>query len=262
MIKYFHFARIALEDHLRNRLRLFTRFVVFMMWSWVMAHMWDLITATRHLTLSVSSIDMNWYMGLAQFAVFISPRLFVVIDDDVRSGNIGYFLNRPMPYLWMRFAEGFGALFGNLMIYCVLGLPYLYFLYQGMPSEGVWVLIPVIILIIIGSILHLLFQVCCGLFTLWSDDAIVVYYCYQKMILLLGGVYVPIMLFPAFFFPEILKLLPFASLAGNGASLVFQYTHAAFIEYICLQVFWVAVMIMAMSSLYNICLRKVEVNGG
>lgn len=266
MIKYFHFARIALEDHLRNRLRLFTRFVICMMLMWVMTGMWRVIYGAGHAIPAITLNDMSWYTGLTQMMVFLSPRTFVVIDEDVRSGNVGYFLNRPMPYLWMRFAEGLGALFGNIVIFYSLCIPFIYFLIGDFPSSGSAILIPVLVLITIGSVLHLLFQVFCGLSTFWTNDATFMYHSYQKMLILLGGVYAPIMLYPPYFFPEILRFLPFAAMLGDVMDLCLtpnrNVGYWAFFETLSIQCFWIAAMLMILKCTYHACLRRVEVNGG
>ncbi|HRK98387.1 MAG TPA: hypothetical protein PLE43_07930 [Alphaproteobacteria bacterium] len=262
MIKYFHFARISFGDHLKNRLRAFTRFLIFMLLAWVMIQMWRVIYANGHTPDGISLTDMSWYIGLSQLMVFLSPRIFVTIDDDVRSGNIGYFLNRPMPYLWMRFSEGFGALCGNILIYFIFGIPFLYLLIGNVPDCGTSVLLPIMALLLSASVLHLLFQIGCGLSTFWTNDAVFIYHSYQKVMILLGGMYAPISLYPDFFFPQILKFLPFAAMVGNNAGFLLPNTGDSFIELFLLQLFWIAIIVVALSGLYQICLKKVEVNGG
>lgn len=266
MIKYFHFARIALEDHLRNRLRIFTRFVICMMLMWVMTGMWRVIYGAGHGVPCITIKDISWYTGLTQMMVFLSPRIFVVIDEDVRSGNIGYFLNRPMPYLWMRFAEGLGALFGNIVIFYALCIPFLYLLIGDFPSAGGAILSPILCLVAIGSVMHLMVQVLCGLSTFWTNDATFIYNAYQKMLILLGGVYAPIMLYPSYFFPGILKFLPFAAMIGNVMSLCLTPGHSvatgSFFEAFAIQCFWIVAIVMMLSYTYQVCLRRVEVNGG
>lgn len=187
MIKYFHFARIAFGDHMRNRTRIFTRYLVFLLLDWVMISLWQLIYQSGYGPRSISLVDMSWYMAFSQMMFFLSPRLFVIIDDDVRSGNIGYFLNRPMPYLWMRFAEGLGALCGNFVIYYGISLPIIFAMVGAWPSSGIEGIFLVMFGLVFGSTLHLLFQICVGLSTFWTNDAIFIYHSYQKFCLLLGG---------------------------------------------------------------------------
>ncbi len=241
---------------------MFTRYLIFMLLCWVMIAMWQLIYRSGYGPESISVIDMGWYMAFAQMMFFLSPRLFVVIDNDVRSGNIGYFLNRPMPYLWMRFAEGVGALFGNIWVYYLVSLPFFYWLSGGWPSGGALSVFAVMLTLILSSILHLMFQVCAGLSTFWTNDAIFIYHSYQKFCLLLGGIYVPLSMYPSFMQPHFLKLLPFASLVGNSAGLIFEVSWGSFFEVVSLQLFWIGAVSLALQMLYGVCLRKVEVNGG
>ncbi|OIN86969.1 MAG: hypothetical protein AUJ12_03510 [Alphaproteobacteria bacterium CG1_02_46_17] len=262
MIKYFHFARIAFGDHLKNRLRMFTRYLIFLLLCWVMIAMWQLIYHSGYGPASISVVDMGWYMAFAQMMFFLSPRLFVVIDDDVRSGNIGYFLNRPMPYLWMRFAEGVGALCANLWVYYIISLPFFYWMVGGWPSGGFICIAAVMATLVLSSVLHLMFQVCAGLSTFWTNDAIFIYHSYQKFCLLLGGIYVPLFLYPDLMQADLLKFLPFASLIGNPVGLIFNVNWGLLGEVILLQLFWIGAVGIGLHFLYKVCLRRVEVNGG
>lgn len=227
-----------------------------------MISLWQLIYQSGYGPRSISLVDMSWYMAFSQMMFFLSPRLFVIIDDDVRSGNIGYFLNRPMPYLWMRFAEGLGALCGNFVIYYGISLPIIFAMVGAWPSSGIEGIFLVMFGLVFGSTLHLLFQICVGLSTFWTNDAIFIYHSYQKFCLLLGGIYIPLSIYPDFAHAEILKFLPFASLAGNPVSLMFGHGVGQVVGIVGLQLFWIIAVWMGLSFLYRICLKKVEVHGG
>lgn len=260
MTKYYHFARMAFWDYLNNRLRMTTRFMVYMLLGWVMIAMWKVIYATGHGPEGIPLIDMGWYNGIAQMMFFLSPRLFVVIDEDVRSGNIGYFLNRPMPYLWMRMAEGIGALAVHILIYFIFGTAFIYIYLGGWPTGGVMPVILSLVLLIGGSLIHLMFQICCGLSTFWTNDAIFIYHAYQKILLLLGGIYTPLALYPQFAGPDILRLLPPSAMVGGPSALTIG--KESFWQILGLQFFWIVAIFITLQYIYSICLRKVEVNGG
>lgn len=70
MIKYVHFARIAFFDHIRNRVRLVTRFMVFTVLAWVMIAMWKMIYLSGHGAAGVTLTDMSWYNGIVQMMFF------------------------------------------------------------------------------------------------------------------------------------------------------------------------------------------------
>lgn len=260
MMKYFHFARMAFADYANHRMRLMTRFCVYMLLAWVMIAMWKVIYATGHAPAGISMLDMGWYNGIAQMMVFLSPRLFVVIDEDVRSGNIAYFLNRPLPYLWMRLSEGVGSLCVHLLLFFILGTAFLYAYLGGWPSHGAMPVVMALTLLIGGSLIHLMIQVACGLSTFWTNDAVFIYNAYMKIVLLLGGIYMPISLYPDFMPVGIISLLPFASMVGAPASLLIGVGN--FWEILGLQLFWCAAIMTGLSAFYSVCLRKVEVHGG
>lgn len=260
MIKYVHFARMAFADFMRAKVRIFSRFLIYMLITWAGVSMWRVIYHTGHAPSGITVTDMGWYIGLAQMLFFLSPRIFVVIDEDVRSGNIAYFLNRPMPYLAMRLSEGLGALAVHILVYFICGAIFLYVFLGGWPSGGPESVAIGASLLITASIIHLLFQIACGLSTFWTNDAIFIYHAYQKFMILLGGVYVPISLYPSFLPPDVIHLLPFSAMIGGPASLVLGGQDVWTI--LALQGFWGILVFMGVRSFYALCLRKVEVNGG
>ncbi len=260
MLKYFHFARMAFQDYSNHRVRLTTRFLVYILLAWVMIAMWQVIYASGHGPAGISLHDMGWYNGIVQMMFFLSPRLFIVIDEDVRSGNIGYFLNRPMPYLWMRLSEGIGSLCVHLILFYTLGVAFLYVYMGGWPSHGAMSVVAALTLLVGGSVLHLLFQVCCGLSTFWTNDAIFIYNAYMKIILLLGGIYLPISLYPSFMPVRIIEFLPFSSMVGAPSSLLIGIGN--FWKILALQGFWMAAVFLFLNYFYSVCLKKVEVHGG
>ncbi len=260
MMKYVHFARMAFADYTNNRLRMLTRFMVYLLLGWVMIAMWQVIYATGHGPAGISLLDMGWYNGIAQMMFFLSPRLFVVIDEDVRSGNIAYFLNRPIPYLWMRLSEGIGSLCVHLVIFFTFGTALLYAYLGGWPSMGAGAVFAALALLVGGSIIHLLFQVCCGLSTFWTNDAVFIYNAYMKVVLLLGGIYLPISLYPNFMPVGLIELLPFAAMVGAPAGLLIG--EGSFWGILGLQFFWIIIVMVCLNFFYSVCLRKVEVHGG
>lgn len=260
MMKYFHFARMAFSDYTNHRIRMVTRFSVYMLLAWVMIAMWRVIYASGHGPAGISMLDMGWYNGIVQMMFFLSPRLFVVIDEDVRSGNIAYFLNRPIPYLWMRLSEGVGSLSVHIIIFFSLGIVYLYWMMGAWPSFGVASVAAALLLLIGGSIIHLLFQVFCGLSTFWTDDAVFIYNAYMKVMLLLGGIYLPISFYPSFMPINVIELLPFAAMAGLPSGLVIGLGN--FWGILGLQAFWAVVVMCALHAFYAVCLKRVEVHGG
>jgi ABC-2 type transport system permease protein len=263
MMRYFHFARIAFGDHMNNRVRQITRFIVYTLLVWVMVSMWRVIYATGHGAPGISLTDMSWYNGLAQMMFFLSPRLFTIIDDDVRTGNIAYFLTRPVPYVWMRFAEGAGALAGMLLLYFTAGTAFLYLFIGGWPDTGAASVIAGLVGLTIASLLHLLFQVCCGLSAFWTQDAIFVYHVYHRLILVLGGTYIPLSLYPDFLSGDVLRFLPFSAMVNGPGGLIFSGNLLAeFLELIALQCFWLMAVALLAQTIYNACLKIVEVNGG
>lgn len=254
------FGRAALRDMLRHRTRLILKFFFCLLFCFVFISVWRLIVREGQISLPFSIVDLSWYVALAQIVMFLSPRIFLTIEDDVRSGDIACFLGRPMSYFWMRFAEGVGGMLGQTIFYFTIGIPLLRLYIGAWPSEPL-ALLPAMALMIGGSCLHILFQIATGLTALWIHDADAVYRIYQKLLIAFGGIYLPLALYPEtvrIFLP----FMPFAAIIYYPAGMVLGGGIQAVITAVIFQIIWGVVAVLAAGTIYRFCLKRIEINGG
>lgn len=258
--RYFSFARIAFRDHIRHRLRFAVRFLSYMLFAVVFIELWRTLAREGIVRLPYALTDLCWYGALSQMMLFLSPRLFMVIDDDMRSGNIAYFLGRPIPYLWMRFAEGVGAMTSHALVYYGLGIPLLYAYIGDWPSRPE-AMLPCMALLYGASLVHLIFQMTAGLTALWLQDADTLYRIYQKSLIVLGGLYLPLTMYPLWV-REIALLTPFPAMIFGPVGVVLGDGAMPWAETAALLALWLALSVALMQTIYAVCLRRIEINGG
>ncbi len=258
--RYSAFAKIAFRDLMKNRIRFFARFCSYLFFAFVFIELWKLIAREGIIELPYPEADLLWYCSLTQMMLFLSPRLFMVIDDDMRSGNIAYFLNRPIPYLWMRISEGLGAMSAHVLVYYTAGTAALYLYIGEWPSVPSSLLVTLGMLYL-GSFLHLLFQMSAGITALWLHDADTLYRIYQKFLIVLGGLYLPLTMYPEWVqgianftpFPAMLYAPVSAVLAGNDLNVP---------ETLALLGGWIVFAVCLMYGVFALCMRRIEINGG
>ncbi len=256
------FAATSFRDHLRHRVRLAVRFFACLFFMIVFIELWRLIAAEGLVALPWATENILWYVSLTQMMLFLSPRLFMVIDEDVRSGDIAYFLTRPMPYLWMRYAEGIGAMTANALLYYTVGIAVLYLYICMLPSGGWAALLTAMVLLYMGSALHLIFQITAGITAFWLQEAEAVYRIYQKFLIVLGGLYMPVSMYPDWL-ERIAAFTPVYGMMYGAMRPVLEGASLAVIgESAGLIIFWLIFSVLLMQGVYALCVRRLEVNGG
>jgi len=181
--------------------------------------------------------------------------------EDIQSGNIEIMLNRPISYLfyrnWMQVGAGLFPFViitsaSTFIIYALIGFPPTFYSPIFLPS--------VLITLFFGIILSLLIYSVVGLIAFWIEDINPIFWIVDKLVMILGGSFLPIALFP-----PILKTLAVWSPVGTSYFL----THTVYVSWqsewlplITIQIFWTVVMSILVFYLFRLAKNKVSVNGG
>ena len=187
-------------------------------------------------------------------------KIYSLIMQEVKSGNIEMFMNRPNSYLTINFCKIIGMGIFSFLFISIVGAIIMIFL-VGVPSLNLKIFIPsFIITLFLGQILGLLIYGVIGVLSFFIQDVRPIYWIVDKIVMVLGGSYLPISLFPPF-----LKLVAFASPFGavNFASSTFYESfNSEYLVRIFLQVGWIIIFGVILWFLYNASKRKAMINGG
>lgn len=183
------------------------------------------------------------------------------IMADVQSGNIEVLLNKPISYLlyrsWWQIGSGLCSFLmvsflGSIVLVLIVGIP---------STMTVALFLPTLLLtFLLAIILTLLIYIAVGLLSFWIIDINPVFWIIDKMVMILGGSYLPVALFPDFLY-KISIYSPF------GAS---QFmTHSAYASWwtdwywlILIQIFWIIILGLTVYFVFKRVKKKVSVNGG
>jgi ABC-2 type transport system permease protein len=237
-----------------------SRVTTYLFFTYIFAEFWRFVLASRGnaVPFGFTHNDIVWYMAVAQLVLFASTRMFLRIDDDVRSGNIAYTLTRPVNYIALRLAEGVGATSASLSLFLPLGFLFC-LLYTGtMPRGSLGVCA---VMCLLASFTHMLFQVMIGFAALWMHDIQPLYRCYSKLIIVLGGIYFPITLFPPWL-QAVSWATPFGLILARPAdSIYITDTHILWSGF-WLMSGWFAVLLTLALLVYSRVQRHIDLNGG
>jgi len=202
--------------------------------------------------------QMLWYLGISE-AIFISGSpISATVDEDIRTGALAVQLVRPMPYPIYKLALYMGERYIKLIANFVMAALLCLLLVGEIPitSNGI---IALAITLPLCLVLDFLGNFLVGLAAFWLENTSGISFIYSKLVLLLGGVIIPLDLLP---FANIVKVLPFASMIYGPARQFVRPIYSEFIQILILQSIWVIIFSLIVWQVYRLALKRIAANGG
>ena len=201
------------------------------------------------------------YLVVAELVILSPSNAHQRISDEVKSGAASMALLRPVSYVSWELAREYGAGMVRMVVLVAAGLPTA-FLLGGVPrldprglAIGLGLLVPAAIAVETGV------RVLVGLLAFWVEESAPLYWIWQKASFVLGGLMIPIDLYPQWL-QRLTRLLPFEALLYGPARTVVAYD-AAFARLALLKlVLWGAIILAALNAVYALGRRRLEQNGG
>lgn len=213
---------------------------------------------------SINGVDYKttmWSMFI-YFCIMILNirRLDNLIMTEVKSGNVEMFMNKPTNYLLLSFLKVIGQGIFSFLFISILG-SIIMALFVGLPNLNLPVFIPTfIITLFLGQILGLLIYGIIGLMAFFIQDVRPIHWIVDKFVMILGGSYLPISMFPNF-----MKIIAFASPFGAinfASSTVYESWNNEFFIRISLQLLWIGIFGILLNYVFKKSKEKAMINGG
>lgn len=183
-----------------------------------------------------------------------------LIMGDVKSGNVEMFLNKPVSYLLLTFCNAIGRGLYSFIVISVIGTIVM-ILFVGVPTLNLAIFIPTLIItFILGQILGLFMYSIIGLLSFFMQDVRPVYWVTDKFVMLLGGSYLPIALFPKFM-KDFAYISPFGAINFATSTVLSSWNNEYMIR-ILIQFGWIIVFGILLKFVYKKAREKAMINGG
>ena len=213
---------------------------------------------------SINGVDYTttlWSMFIYFCIMILNIRkIYKLIMDDVKSGNVEMFLNKPVNYVVLTFYKIIGQGIYSFLVISILGSIAMVLL-VGIPKVNIVIFVPTfIITFILGSVLGLIIYSIIGLMSFFMQDVRPIYWISDKLVMVFGGSYLPVALFPKF-----MKVLAFISPFGAinfTSSTVYNTWENEFLVRILLQMCWIIVLGLLLIYVYRKAREKAMINGG
>lgn len=124
-----------------------------------------------------------------------------------------------------------------------------------------WITVPVMVLCAIAGItINAVFKLCISLFSFWIEDTTPFQWIYNKLILVVGILFL-VEIFPQALQP-LLKLTPIYTVCYGPAKLIVDFSLEKCVEILAAQALYMAVGVGAMFLIYRKGVKRLYVNGG
>ncbi len=261
LAKYWEASKIGLFNSFVYSFDFFTGAIFIGLIIFIFINLWRVIYGSSDLIEGFTLGMMVWYLVLTEAITFSPGRITEEIGNEIQSGNIAQSLNKPYNYLLFRFASNIGRTilrftltFGISAIIAVLCI--------GVPS---WIKVSTLPFIAVSVFLALVLNFCImaavGITAFWLEDSRSLNYMYSKFVFVLGGMLVPLEIFPSWL-ETISRNLPFSYVAYYPAKLWVKFSWSDILSVYAMQLLWIAVFIIFAAVLYNVCIKKISINGG
>jgi ABC-2 type transport system permease protein len=204
---------------------------------------------------------MIWYLVVTELITLSRTDLHSQVNEDVKTGNIAYLLNKPYNYVLYCFSYFLGEIGTKLLTNGIAGLA-IGLIYVGALEDFKFVHFPFILLsIIAGCVIHFFIYITLALTSFWFEENSAFFWIYSKLVFTLGGMLMPIELFPNWL-QSVSKYMPFAYVTYVPAKLAVNFSFMNFYKQFLLQLVYIVVFFILAMALYRKGAKNLNVNGG
>lgn len=258
IVKYAAFSRISMAQASRERGELYGRVVFFAVILGVFSSLWRAV-AEAGMPVAAEPRALVWYLAVTEWIVLSAPPIHLEIQEAIRRGDVVYRLGRPASYVIAEFAAGLGLLAVRAPL---LGLTAFLcaFAFTGWipPLRALATVVP---FGLAGAALMTALHLWIGLLAFWLQDVAPVYWVWQKLMFVLGGLMLPLELYPGLV-QRIAAFTPFPVLLGGPASLVLQNDIVAPGAIARTLVVWCGATAVGLAFTFRRAAAGLTVNGG
>lgn len=260
--KYTAVLHVSMANNLAYIYEVLFRSLFLVMLIFVFGQLWRTTYAARGASLlgGFSINAMIWYLAAAETIATSMPALTRRIDEDVRSGRLAYLLGRPNSYVFYNFAQYLGerlvrfclnGIVAGVMALLIVGPPH--FTWMGVLA---WPFVTFLALCIDFAAYFAI-----GLLAFWTEDTNSFTIIYSRLTLVLGGVLVPLEVFPQ---PlrGFAQALPFSAILYGPARTLVHFDLAAFGGLLLQQAVTLGAACLVVGAIYRVAIRRVNINGG
>jgi len=259
IVKYVAFARVGFARSRAEPAELYARVAFFFLILGVFSALWRAVGLGRT-SVGGDPHTLVWYIAMTEWILLSAPQAQFQIEDEIRRGDVAYQIARPVSYLGAHFAQCAGALVARFPVLLAAAFVAGWVFGGGAPSEPS-AIVHTIAFGIGGSIVLTGYNVLLGLVAFWLGDIAPVYWIWQKLTFVLGGLLLPLPLYPELVV-RIARFTPFPALLTGPASFMLDHPFFSAGNLAAALIVWAAVATAVAATLFRRAARGLQLDGG
>lgn len=261
-MKYLAVARLRLMGALIYDRDVLIRSAFMVIALVVFVQLWTAtFAATSQSTVQGFSLrDMVWYLVITEIVALSTPRVAQTIDTEVRSGDVAYAIARPYSYPLYHLAAYWGETLLRLPVNGVLGA-LVALVAVGPPPVSLMGVVAAVIFGAAAITLKAMFEILIGLTAFWVEDTQPIEWMYGKLLITIGGLFLPLELFPDWL-AAIARVLPFASIHYAPARAFVSDDATVLIPIAAIQATWLVLGWLLLAVVFGRATRRLVAHGG
>jgi ABC-2 type transport system permease protein len=204
--------------------------------------------------------QMMWYLAMTEAISLSRGNVTAEIDQDVRTGALAIQLVRPISYPLYRYAVSLGERSVRFLLNAAVGIM-IVLVFVGPIPLTLSGLLMFAISIPLAFTLDFLGFLLIGLGAFWLEDTSGISLIYSRLTMILGGMLIPLQLFPDQLQP-LLRILPFASIVYGPARLFVSPDTTFLGELLVHQCVTMLIYTIIAVIVYHVAVKRINANGG
>ena len=223
----------------------------------VLISLWRAAAGEHGEVAGYSALALTWYIATSEAAVCSLPgRMIEYIGADIGSGAVAVEMLRPVPVVMVRLTAEIGRGLAFLMVLLVPGTALAWLLGGPPPSTaGVLLAVPSLLLAIAANISV---QHAIAGSAFWLRDTRAMWFLYLKVVYVLGGMLMPLEVFPDGL-RQVAMVLPFMAMAYAPARLASGHVEPWLL---LVQAGWLVTLVVLAVWVFARGQRRLQVVGG
>lgn len=207
-----------------------------------------------------SLAEIIWYLVATEAIIVSLPRIHTTLSAEVQNGDLAIRLNKPYNYLLFHAAAFLGDGMVRMAISLVVGGATAYLLVGGFAFR--WEGLPALLICYFTTaLLHFCYNASIGLAAFWVEDVTGLFWLLDRLKWLLGGMLLPVEIYPAAV-RRVVEALPFQHMIAGPARLMVKFSWVDAASLARSQAIWLLLFGAMAAMIYRLGVRRVDLNGG